>query len=207
MGGHRPFSEAEAREHRLMVEKRVNRASTEGGYLYYLNGNQQQYYADGYLYKPVSLKSLLLVEGLPPVDEITRYNQVCLACSPRATTCNIPMHKLLHRLVVGIRQHNVVLTLVAVGIHGGARGRNGGRGCFARLERGVLHLRGIQYVAVPQAKATIYARGGGGAKITKQTAVPQATATFYAVDGQVEGGSAGESNVPAGRWGGKWGTG
>lgn len=101
VGERRPFSEAEAREHRLMVEKRVNRNSTEGGYLYYLNGNQQQYYADGYLYKPVSIKSLLLVEGLPPVDEITRYNQVCTAPSPPATTRMCRLQRRQHLCAVG----------------------------------------------------------------------------------------------------------
>eukprot|EP00884_Botryococcus_braunii_P016048 jgi/Botrbrau1/3126/Bobra.0070s0099.1 len=75
----KPFSEAEAREHRLIVEKRVRRDSTDGGYIYFLNGNTQQYYADGYLFKQVSIKSLLLVEGLPPVDELTRFNQVKLS--------------------------------------------------------------------------------------------------------------------------------
>jgi hypothetical protein len=87
-GEGRPFSEAEAREHRLIVEKRVRRDSTDGGYVYFLNGNTQQYYADGYLFKQVSIKSLLLVEGLPPVDELTRFNQVlpCCALSLTLTT-------------------------------------------------------------------------------------------------------------------------
>jgi hypothetical protein len=61
----------------MIVEKKMRRDS-EGGYVYHLNGNLQQYYVDGYLHKPVSIKSLLQVEGNPPVEEIQRFSQVGL---------------------------------------------------------------------------------------------------------------------------------
>ena len=59
----------------MNVEKKVRR-DAEGGYVYYLNSNMQQYYVDGYLNKTVSIKSLLQIEGVPPVEELTRFNQV-----------------------------------------------------------------------------------------------------------------------------------
>lgn len=49
----------------------------DGGFYYLLNGNQR--FKDGYLVKPVAVKSLVLEEALPPLDELQRFNQVPLA--------------------------------------------------------------------------------------------------------------------------------
>ncbi|KAK9820946.1 hypothetical protein WJX81_001276 [Elliptochloris bilobata] len=68
----RAFSETEAKEHRLLVEKK--RSAEGGGFYYLLNGSQR--FEDGYLVKPVAVKSLVLEEALPPLDELQRYNQV-----------------------------------------------------------------------------------------------------------------------------------
>lgn len=59
-----------------MVEKK---RGNEGGFYYLLNGSQR--FEDGYLLKQVAVKSLVLEEALPPLDELQRFNQVCAACS------------------------------------------------------------------------------------------------------------------------------
>ena len=74
----RAFSETEAKEHRLLVEKKRS-TEGEGGFYYLLNGSQR--FEDGYLVKPVAVKSLVLEEALPPLDELQRFNQVPCLCS------------------------------------------------------------------------------------------------------------------------------
>ena len=54
-----------------MVEKRRNNS---GGYDYLLNTSR---FTDGYLIRAFALKSLATVEGMPDVDELQRFNQVC----------------------------------------------------------------------------------------------------------------------------------
>lgn len=77
----RAFSETEAKEHRLLVEKKRS-TEGDGGFYYLLNGNQR--FEDGYLVKPVAAKSLVLEEALPPLDELQRFNQVPAACGAYA---------------------------------------------------------------------------------------------------------------------------
>ena len=55
-----------------MEKKRTTEG--DGGFYYLLNGNQR--FEDGYLVKPVAVKSLVLEEALPPLDELQRFNQV-----------------------------------------------------------------------------------------------------------------------------------
>ena len=69
--GARAFAEGEAKEHRLLVEKK--RGQDGSGFYFVLNSSQR--FEDGYLLKQVALKSLLLEEALPPLDELQRFNQ------------------------------------------------------------------------------------------------------------------------------------
>ena len=70
----RAFAEGEAKEHRLLVEKK--RGQDGSGFYFLLNGAQR--FEDGYLLKQVAVKSLLLEEALPPLDELQRFNQARL---------------------------------------------------------------------------------------------------------------------------------
>ncbi len=74
--GARAFAEGEAKEHRLLVEKK--RGQDGSGFYFVLNGSQR--FEDGYLLKQVALKSLMLEEALPPLDELQRFNQA--RCAP-----------------------------------------------------------------------------------------------------------------------------
>jgi hypothetical protein len=60
----------QARSHRLDVVQQRDR--TTGDVYYILGGNQR--FLEGYLIKTVSNKSVTLLEALPPLDELQKFN-------------------------------------------------------------------------------------------------------------------------------------
>ena len=54
-----------------MLEQK--RKADLSGYFYLLNGAR---YEDGYLVRSYALKNLSLEEGLPPLEDLQRFNQV-----------------------------------------------------------------------------------------------------------------------------------
>ena len=86
----RAFSPGAAKEHRLVLEQKRKPDLT--GYFYLLNGAR---YEDGYLVRTYALKNLSLEEGLPPLEDLQRFNQAraggrtdagCL-CHAEYSTC------------------------------------------------------------------------------------------------------------------------
>lgn len=73
-GLRRAFSPADAKEAGLIVEQR--RKPGGSGYYYIL---RNQHYEDGYLVKQYGRARLELVSGLPPLEELQRFNQVRLS--------------------------------------------------------------------------------------------------------------------------------
>lgn len=67
----RAFSPADAKDQGLIVEQRRKADST--GYYYIL---KNQHYEDGYLIKQYGRARLQLISGLPPLEELQRFNQV-----------------------------------------------------------------------------------------------------------------------------------
>ena len=78
----RAFSAAEAKDHRLLIEKRRNPHAGASGAEYYLDGLGP--FVDGYLLKDVSTRGLLPVEGVPPLDEVQKYAAVGQAAADAA---------------------------------------------------------------------------------------------------------------------------
>ena len=70
---HRAFSLADAKDQGLIVEQR--RKPGGSGFYYIL---KNQHYEDGYLLKQYGRARLELVTGLPPLEELQRFNEVCL---------------------------------------------------------------------------------------------------------------------------------
>jgi hypothetical protein len=62
----------EARDQGGVVERELRR--TDGETFYVLNGNRR--FHNGYLQKVVSIKSLVIQETMPPLDELQRFKQV-----------------------------------------------------------------------------------------------------------------------------------
>jgi transcription elongation factor len=73
-GLRRAFSPADAKDAGLIVEQR--RKPGGSGYYYIL---RNQHYEDGYLVKQYGRARLELVSGLPPLEELQRFNQVRLS--------------------------------------------------------------------------------------------------------------------------------
>ena len=67
----RAFSPKEAADARLVVE-RVPRAGREG--VWFRVGDR--YFEDGYLLRHYNVRNLSLEEGVPPLEELQRFNQV-----------------------------------------------------------------------------------------------------------------------------------
>ena len=78
-GLRRAFSPADAKDAGLIVEQR--RKPGGSGYYYIL---RNQHYEDGYLVKQYGRARLELISGLPPLEELQRFNQV----RQIAPTCN-----------------------------------------------------------------------------------------------------------------------
>ena len=70
----RAFSPKEAADARLVVE-RVPRAGREG--VWFRVGDR--YFEDGYLLRHYNVRNLSLEEGVPPLEELQRFNQVSQA--------------------------------------------------------------------------------------------------------------------------------
>ena len=66
----RAFNLEEAKSYKMDVHEQRDRYT--GEVLYILNNNQR--FSRGYLIKEVSIKSLSVEEGLPPLDELQRFN-------------------------------------------------------------------------------------------------------------------------------------
>ena len=70
----RAFSPKEAADARLVVE-RVPRVGREG--VWFRVGDR--YFEDGYLLRHYNVRNLSLEEGVPPLEELQRFNQVTQA--------------------------------------------------------------------------------------------------------------------------------
>ncbi|PRW59844.1 transcription elongation factor SPT5-like protein 1 [Chlorella sorokiniana] len=66
----KPFNPDEAKAHRLDVHQQRDRAT--GDVFYILNNNQR--FLEGYLVRSIAMKSLILQESLPPLDELQKFN-------------------------------------------------------------------------------------------------------------------------------------
>jgi len=67
----RAFSSKEANDARLPVEQ-LRKPNSEG--FYYRIGDRR--FEDGYLFKSYNVRNLSLEEGVPPLEELQRFNQV-----------------------------------------------------------------------------------------------------------------------------------
>lgn len=70
----RAFNPQEAKDNKLVVEQRRNRAAE---FDYYMNGAR---YSNGYLHKSFAIKAVTKSQGPPDVDELQRFNQVPTSC-------------------------------------------------------------------------------------------------------------------------------
>ena len=78
----RAFSAAEAKDHRLIVDKRRNPRAGASGAEFFLDGLGP--FVDGYLLKDVSIRGLLPVDGVPPLDEVQKFAAVGQAAADAA---------------------------------------------------------------------------------------------------------------------------
>lgn len=68
---HRAFSHKEANDARLPVEQ-LRKHDSEG--FFYRIGDRR--FEDGYLFRSYNVRNLSLEEGVPPLEELQRFNQV-----------------------------------------------------------------------------------------------------------------------------------
>ena len=80
----RAFSAKEATEARLPLEH-LRKADREG--YFYRIGDRR--FEDGYLFKSYNVRNLSLEEGVPPLEELQRFNQVTF-CEPTTTALAYP---------------------------------------------------------------------------------------------------------------------
>ena len=68
----RSFNAQEARDNKAMVERETRRG-VDGSVVYVLNGRQR--FHNGYLQRLISIKSLIILSTMPPLDELQRFKQ------------------------------------------------------------------------------------------------------------------------------------
>lgn len=69
----RSFNAQEARDNKAMVERETRRG-VDGSVVYVLNGRQR--FHNGYLQRLISIKTLIILSTMPPLDELQRFKQV-----------------------------------------------------------------------------------------------------------------------------------
>ena len=69
----RAFNAQEARDQKAVVEREKARG-LDGAVIFVLNGRQR--FRNGYLQRPIAIKSLTILAAMPPLDELQRFKQV-----------------------------------------------------------------------------------------------------------------------------------